>query len=338
MTLLDSPLPLVAAPMAGGPSTLALAGAVSAAGAFPFLAGGNLSPEALAADIAAARGLGTGFGVNLFVLPPWEIDEEAFAAYVEELGEDAARLGVALDPVPRRDDDHVAAKLALLCEAPVPVVSFTFGLPPAATVAALQAVGTTVLVSVTDPEEARAAAGRGADGLVVQGPGAGGHSATHHPSRTPGPIRTEELVRQVRATVELPLLGAGGVDGPDAVRRILTAGAEGVVCGTMLLRTDEAGTSPTHRAALADPSFRTTVLTRAFTGRPARSLRNDFVDRHHETAPTGYPQVHRLTRELRRKAAAAGDAQQLHLWAGTGWRSAPEGPAGEVIRWLASEI
>lgn len=338
MTLLDSRFPLVAAPMAGGPSTLALARAVASAGAFPFLAGGNLSPEALRAEIAAARGLGTAFGVNLFVLPPWEIDEEAFAAYVEELAADAADLGVVLDPVPHRDDDHFTAKLALLRKDPVPVVSFTFGLPPAAAVTALQAVGTAVLASVTGPEEARAAAERGVDALVVQGPSAGGHSATHHPSRTPGPIRTEELVRQVRAAVDLPLLGAGGVDGPVAVRRILTAGAEGVVTGTLLLRTDEAGTSATHRAALADRAFGETVLTRAFTGRPARSLRNDFIDRHTDTAPSAYPQVHHLTRSLRRAAGAAGDPQHLHLWAGTGWRSAPEGPAAGVIARLATGI
>lgn len=338
MALLDSRLPLVAAPMAGGPSTPALARAVSAVGAFPFLAGGSTTPEGLAADIAEARGLGADFGVNLFVLPAWEIDEEAFTAYVEELAEDAAAVGVTLDPVPRRDDDHFTAKLEMLVEDPVPVVSFTFGLPPAEAVRALHAVGTTVLASVTDPEEARAAAERGVDGLVVQGPGAGGHSATHHPSRMPGPIRTEELVRQVRAAVDLPLLGAGGVDGPVAVRRILTAGAEGAVTGTLLLRTDEAGTSPTHRAALADPAYTETVLTRAFTGRPARSLRNAFIDRHHDSAPTGYPQVHHLTRALRRASGQAGDAQRLHLWAGTGWRNAPDGPAAEVILRLAKGI
>lgn len=338
MTLLDSRLPLVAAPMAGGPSTLALARAVSSAGAFPFLAGGNLSPQAMAADIAAARGLGTPFGVNLFVLPPREIDEKAFAAFVEELEEDAADLGVALDSAPRRDDDHFSAKLALLLRDPVPVVSFTFGLPPAAAVSALREVGTSVLASVTDREEARAAAERGVDGLVVQAPGAGGHSATHDPSRTPGPISTEELVRQVRAAVDLPLLGAGGVDGPQAVRRILAAGAEGVITGTLLLRTDEAGTSATHRAALADPAFDETVVTRAFTGRPARSLRNDFIDRHHDTAPTAYPQVHHLTRALRRAAAAAGDPQHLHLWAGTGWRHAPDEPAADVIARLATGV
>lgn len=338
MTLLDSRLPLVAAPMAGGASTPALARAVSSAGAFPFLAAGNLSPEALAADIAAVRGQGAPFGVNLFVLPPREIDEEAFAAYVEELGEDASHLGVALDPVPHADDDRFAAKLTLLLEEPVPVVSFTFALPSAADVAALRAAGTTVLASVTDREEASAAAARGVDGLVVQGAAAGGHSAIHDPSRLPAPLRTEELVREVRCAVDLPLLGAGGIEGPEAVRRILDAGAEGAVSGTMLLRTDEAGTSAVHRAALADPAVGETVLTRAFTGRPARSLRNAFIDRHHGTAPTGYPQVHHLTRGLRRAAAAAGDPQRLHLWAGTGWRSAPEGPAADVIAHLATGV
>jgi len=138
--------------------------------------------------------------------------------------------------------------------------------------------------------------------------------------------------------VDLPVVGAGGVDGPEAVSRLLAAGAQSVAVGTLLLRTDEAGTSPTHRAALADDSFSETILTRAFTGRPARSLRNSFAERHHATAPTGYPQVHHLTRELRRTAGAAGDAQRLHLWAGTGWRSAPEGPAADVVERLARDL
>lgn len=336
--LLDSRLPLVAAPMAGGPSTVALAEAVASAGAFPFLAGGNKSADALDAEIAAVRKLGVGFGVNLFALPPRDIDEAAFAAYAAELAEDAAACGVALDPRPCTDDDSFDEKLELLMRDPVPIVSFTFALPSAEQVAALHAVRTTVLASVTTPVEAHAAAGIGVDGLVVQGPDAGGHSATHDPTRTPSPITTSELVRQVVAAVELPVIGAGGVDGPPAVHRILAAGAQAVAVGTLLLRTDEAGTSPTHRAALADRSFTATALTRAFTGRPARSLRNGFLERHDASAPTAYPAVHHLTRELRRAAGAAGDADRLHLWAGTGWRSAPEGPAAEVITWLAEGI
>jgi NAD(P)H-dependent flavin oxidoreductase YrpB (nitropropane dioxygenase family) len=133
----------------------------------------------------------------------------------------------------------------------------------------------------------------------------------------------------------LPLVAAGGVDGPAAVRRLLDAGAERVAVGTLLLRTDEAGTSAAHRAALADPAFAETAITRVFTGRPARALRNGFIDRHERHAIDAYPAVHHLTRGLRQAAAAAGDTDRLHLWAGTGWRRARTGRAGDVISWLA---
>ena len=114
------------------------------------------------------------------------------------------------------------------------------------------------------------------------------------------------------------------------------AGAEAAAVGTLLLRTDEAGTSPVVRAALADPDYGHTVITRAFTGRPARALPNGFVIRHPD-APTGYPAVHHLTRPIRGAAFAAGDSDRVNLWAGTGWRNAPTGPAGVVIRALSPD-
>ena len=108
--------------------------------------------------------------------------------------------------------------------------------------------------------------------------------------------------------------------------------------GTALLRTDEAGTTAPHRAALADPARGGTVVTRAFTGRFARGLRNDFTERYDGLAPAGYPAIHHLTTPLRRAAAAAGDAERLHLWSGTGYRGATEGPAGSVLARLAEGL
>ncbi|TDD41347.1 NAD(P)H-dependent flavin oxidoreductase [Saccharopolyspora elongata] len=335
--LLDSPLPLVAAPMAGGPSTVALARAVASAGTFPFLAGGYKTADTLAAEINELRPLGVGFGVNLFVPSDDPVDEAAFAAYAEELAAEAEGHGLELDPTPVADDDRWGEKLALLLADPVPVVSLTFGLPAPADIAALQKAGTRVLATVTTPQEAQLTKSAGVDGLVVQGPSAGGHSATFDPARTLEPIPTADLVRRVLEAVDLPVIAAGGVDGPDAVRALLDAGAQAVAVGTLLLRTDEAGTSPTHKRALGDPVFTETVLTRAFTGRPARALRNGFIDRH----PDGlgaYPAVHHLTRALRQAAGKAGDADRLHLWAGTGWRNAPTGPAADVIRHLVEGV
>ncbi|RCS60815.1 NAD(P)H-dependent flavin oxidoreductase [Microbacterium sp. JB110] len=337
MPILDSRLPLAAAPMAGGPSTIALARAVAQAGGFPFLAGGYQSPDALAEQIAQARSIGSDFGVNLFASASAEIDDDAFEAFVDEIAEEAARYDIVLSPEPVSDDDQLGDKVAMLVEMPVPVVSFTFGLPGASALRALQSVGTTVLATVTTPDEARQAVDSGVNGLVVQGSSAGGHSATFDPTHDPRPLDTAELVRRVKHEIEAPVIAAGGVDGPDAVARLLEAGAEAVSVGTLLLRTDEAGTSVAHRRALADPDFTETAITRVFTGRPARALRNGFINRHHSAQITAYPAVHHLTRSLRRAAAAEGDTDRLHLWAGTGWRSARADSAVNVIRWLAGD-
>jgi NAD(P)H-dependent flavin oxidoreductase YrpB (nitropropane dioxygenase family) len=108
--------------------------------------------------------------------------------------------------------------------------------------------------------------------------------------------------------------------------------------GTALLRSAESGASATHRAAFVDPARTETVVTRAFSGRPARGLRNTFIDRYESIAPLGYPAIHHLTSPLRKAAAAAGEADYVHLWAGTGYRHAADAPAAHILSELASRI
>ncbi|MEZ0114754.1 nitronate monooxygenase [Catenulispora sp. EB89] len=337
--LLESDLPIVAAPMAGGPTTVTLAEAVLKTGAFPFLAGGYKTADALAAEMRQVREFGGAFGVNLFVPGPGAVDEAAFRAYAAEVAPEAARLGADVNPVPVLDDDDAwSDKLALLLAEPVSVVSLTFALPDARDIAALRRAGSRVLATVTTAAEARAARDAGVDGLVVQAPAAGGHSGTYDPLRALTSVSAPDLVREVLAAVELPVVAGGGVAGGEDVRALFQAGAEAVAVGTLLLRTTESGASQTHKDALANPAFTETTITHAFTGRPARGLRNAFIDRHEATAPHGYPAIHHLTRPLRQAAAKAGDPDRLHLWAGTGFRAAREGSAGEVIRGLAETL
>jgi len=324
--------------MAGGPSSVALGAAVSSAGGFAFLAGGYKRPDALAAEIAAARQWGAPFGVNLFAPGSFEPDREAFAAYVQRLRPEAEVYQLQLDPTPHTDDDHWHDKLALLLDNPVPVVSVTFALPPAGDIARLRKVGSIVLASVTTVDEALAAEAAGVDGLVLQGCRAGGHSATWDPQRPIVDRPTEQLITDVHAATRLPLIAAGGIDGPDPAAALIAAGAQAVAVGTLLLRAEEAGTVQTHRDALATREGAGTVMTCAFTGRPARALRNGFVERHASAAIIGYPAVHHLTRELRRRAAAAGDADRLHLWAGTGYRQAEARPASIIIEALSQQL
>ncbi|WP_448625948.1 nitronate monooxygenase [Geodermatophilus sp. URMC 64] len=335
--LLGAELPVVAAPMAGGPSGPSLVRAVAAAGGLGFLAAGYKEPGAVAAEIAQVRDVP--FGVNVFVPSPARMPEEEFRRYAAELAPEGEPYGLDLAAAePRWDDDAWTAKIDLLLADPVPVVSFTFGVPPADVVAALRRAGSRVLVTVTADDEARAAEEAGADGLVVQCADAGAHSGVHDPARTPSAVPLPELLARVRAVTPLPLLGAGGLATAAQVRDAVAAGAVAVLVGTALLRTDESGASGTHRDALADPRFTRTALTRAFTGRPARGLVNGFLERHSGTAPIGYPEIHHLTRPLRTAAAKAGDADRLHLWAGTGFRLARSGPAADVVTELAGAL
>ncbi len=335
--LLNSRLPLVAAPMAGGLSSIELVRAVSNAGAFPFLAAGYQKPDALDEQITRVRSFAENFGVNVFVPATTTIRNDELADYARELQPDLDEYGLQADLSAGSDEDYWHEKIELLLANPVPVVSFTFGLPDSSIIHALHNVGSTTLATVTTAEEAKQAETRGVDGLVVQGPRAGGHSATFTPEREIYECSTVEVVRSILPVTALPVIAAGGVDGPHAVRTLLDAGAHAVAVGTLLLRTTEAGTSSTYRRALADPAFTETLITRAFSGRPARSLRNGFIDRHPQ-APCAYPAINHLTLSMRKAAAKAGDAHRIALWAGTGWRQARSEPAAQTITRLATLI
>ncbi|MFJ4594670.1 MULTISPECIES: nitronate monooxygenase [unclassified Kitasatospora] len=329
-------VPVVGAPMAGGASTPELVAAVNRVGGLGFLAAGYRSAAAMAEQVALVRELTGGpFGVNLFVpAPPG--DPAAVAAYRERLRPEAERWDVALPEEIGPDRDDWEAKLAVLLADPVPVVSYTFGLPTPQEAAAVRAAGSFQVGTVTTPAEARAAEAVGMDALCVQGPEAGGHRATHRIGDEPGDVPLLELLPAVRAVTALPLIAAGGLgDGP-AVAAALRAGAAAVQLGTALLRADEAGTSAAHRAALTE--LPETAVTRAFTGRPARGLRNAFIDRHGPYAPPAYPEVHHLTQPLRAAATRRADLQSMHLWAGTAHHLARTGPAADLIAelWAAA--
>jgi nitronate monooxygenase len=330
-----SRLPIVQAPMAGGPSTPELAAAASGAGAFGYVAAGYLTPDALRAALDRTRALTSRpIGVNLFVPGPPAQDPAAIAAYAEGLQPLAERLGVEPGE-PRWDDDAYAAKVDLLAGAGVHTVSFTFGCPSPDVVGRLHKAGVQAAVTVTSAAEAEQAAEAGADALVVQGTEAGGHQGTFDGVR-PNETTLLDALRAIKA-VGQPMIAAGGVvSGADAAAA-LDAGASAVQIGTALLCTPEAGTSTPYRRALLERRYPETVLTRAFSGRWARGLANAFALEHAD-APAGYPEIHHLTRPLRAAATQAGDPDMPNLWAGTGWQSITEEPAADVIRRVAAGL
>ncbi|MEH0821703.1 MULTISPECIES: NAD(P)H-dependent flavin oxidoreductase [unclassified Micromonospora] len=328
------PRPIIAAPMAGGPSTPALAASVSAAGGLGFLAAGMIDVDRLVADVAEVRTrTDRPFGVNLFLPDPngGAVDEAAVRAYGDRLAPEARRYGVTLGE-PISGDDGYPEKLAALLADPVPVVSFVFGLPDRAAVTALRERGTDVWATVTSPDAAVAAVGLGVDAIVVQGTEAGGHR---------GGLPDDDdyallpLLRLVAARCDRPLVAAGGIADGTAVAAVLAAGAAAAQVGTAFLRCPEAGTTDLHRAAVA--SAAPTALSRAFTGKRARGLVNEFLRRHDGSAPVGYPQVLHLTRPLLAAAKGSGDASVANLWAGQAHSLAKETPAGELVAELTGE-
>lgn len=338
LTALGVTHPVLAAPMAGGPSTAALVVAAARAGGMGFLAGGYKSVAALAQEIDQVRAGGVPFGVNLFAPNPLPVDRAEFRRYARTIATEGRAHGVDLrTTAPVEDDDEWSGKIDWLLSRPVPVVSFTFAVPDAAVVRALRAVGTVVVQTVTSPADALLAETAGVDMLVVQASAAGGHSGTFTPGRTPAEVPLPRLLSAVRRSVSLPLVAAGGPATSTEVAEALRAGATAVAAGTVLLRADESGASLPHRTALADTT-RGTVVTRAFTGRPARALRNHFTDRYTALAPLGYPALHHLTSPMRRAAVAARDAERINLWAGTGYRRATAEPAHRILRRLASRL
>jgi nitronate monooxygenase len=333
MLLDECPLPVVLAPLAGGPSTPELCAAVSDAGGLGFVAGGYLSAAELATRIDRTRALTSRpFGVNIF-FPGTPAERPQVEKYAQLLARDAERAGVGLGEA-RFDDDHWAAKLDLLAELSVPLVSFTFGCPSPEDIARVKQATGEVWVTVTTVDEARQAEDAGADSLVVQGSEAGGHRGGFTDDHDG--LGLLALVQLVRASASAPLIATGGIMTGAGLAAVLAAGARAGALGTAFLRCPEAGTSSAHKEVLANHG-RPTALTRAFTGRLARGIRNRFLDEHTDAAPVAYPEVHNLTAPLRAHGRSIGDPDLVNLWAGQAYALASDRPAKDIVHQVATE-
>jgi nitronate monooxygenase len=168
--------------------------------------------------------------------------------------------------------------------------------------------------------------------LVAQGVEAGGHRGSFVDDPDAPRLEVLPLLEALTVATDLPLVGAGGIASPEAVAAVRAAGASAAQVGTAFMRCPEAGTSPAHREALC--GSQSTVLTRAFTGRLARGIRNPFIDAHDAVAPRGFPELHHVTAPVRAAARQHGDADLMNLWAGTAYALARAEPAADVVRRL----
>ncbi|HKF73074.1 MAG TPA: nitronate monooxygenase [Stellaceae bacterium] len=338
---LEIELPIVQAPMGGGPSTPELVAAVSNAGGLGSLGAPYLTPQQILDAVGHIRALtNKPFAVNLFAGAYETKTTVDPAPMLALLGEVHAVLGLPPPLLPVLPPDPFPAQLAAVLEARPPLFSFTFGIPKIQDIARLRAADIAVVGTATTVQEARLLQEVGIDGIIAQGTEAGAHRGTFTGSFERAMVPTLELVRQISSAVGLPVTASGGLmDGAD-VAAAFEAGAEAAALGTAFLACPESGAPEAHKRAVLSARADTTVITRAFSGRPARGLANVFIAkmREHEAGILPYPLQNALTRAMRAAAAQRGEAGFLSLWAGTGVARARALPAGELVKRLVSEL
>jgi len=341
LTTLGIRLPIILAPMGGGPGTPELAAAVSNAGGLGSLAGAYLTPAKIGAEIARTRELTAGpLNVNLFAGGYATGNDRDPSPILHLLAEVHRSLQLPQPQLPAEAADPFPEQIEAIIELRPAVFSFTFGIPDRPAMEHLRAAGVRILGTATTLEEARMLSDAGVDAIVAQGAEAGAHRGTFAVPFEEAMVPTMDLVRQIAAGLTTPVIASGGIMTGLGIAEALRAGAAAVQLGTAFLACPEAGTSQAYRDALFRSSGEDTVVTRAFSGRPARGIRNRFVglvgEREELLLP--FPIQNSLTRPMRAAAATADDHEYLSLWAGTGVGALRSLPAAELVATLMSEL
>ena len=340
--LLGVRYPVVQAPMAGGWTTPELVSAVSNTGGFGVLAGARVSPERLREDIRAVKErTDRPFGVNFLLAPPEPGGGDVVAVqrfldgFREELGLAPGETELALPPSPLEE------QLEIVFEEGVPVLSTALG-DPGDLAEWAHAKGVLVMAMVTTVEEAVLVAERGADIVVAQGAEAGGHRSTFElgPEGEAALVGTMALVPQVADAVDVPVVAAGGIADGRGLLAALALGAAGAQLGTRFLLARESGVHPAYRERLIAATEEDTVVTRAFTGRPARALRNRFLEKYSSAGPEllAWPLQSLAAGDIYGASQTTGNDDYSPLYAGQGLRMLKgDQGAAEIVEEIVAE-
>lgn len=332
--------PIFQAGMAGGPTTVELVAAVSAAGGLGTLGAAYMSPGQIRDAIRAIRELtDKPFGINLFIPEPFDASQAVAVPVAKVINEFREQLGIPADPVVTRFTEPFEEQMAVVVEEKVPVFSFTFGVLEQRWLEELKSLGTTVIGTATTVREAVALEASGVDMVTAQGGEAGGHRGSFLPDSPSNLVGTMALVPQIVDRVKIPVIAAGGIMDGRGIAAAFALGAGAVQLGTAFLTCGESGAHPEHKRAIREASDEGTVITRAFSGKSARGIENAFMRRldPHDSELPPYPVQNALTRDIRSAAAKQGKGAYLSMWAGQAASLSREVSAGELVRQLVAE-
>jgi nitronate monooxygenase len=338
-SLLGIDLPIIQAPMAGAQGS-AMAVAVSNAGGLGSLPCAMLDPDGIRKELTAIKaGTAKPFNVNFFCHLPPVADATRDAAWRQSLAPYFQAFGLDLQAIPAGPSRApFSAEVAdVLAEFEPPVVSFHFGLPSPELLARVRSWGAKVMSSATTVDEARWLESHGVDVIIAQGLEAGGHRGMFLTGDLTTQVGTFALLPQVVRAVQVPVVAAGGIGGPESLAAALALGAAGVQAGSAFLLCPEATISSLHRAALKSDRARHTALTNVFTGRPARGIVNRAIRELgpiSETAPA-FPAAAPAMSLLRSQCERTGSDEFSPLWCGQNALACQEVSAGRRVRQLA---
>jgi nitronate monooxygenase len=342
--LLNIRYPIIQGPFGGGPSSIQLAAAVSNAGGMGSFGAYSHSPEQLkqlVTDLRAATP--HAFAVNLWIpfTPAHEppISEAAYRSTVARLQPYYDMVGAQAPSYESlfRSQDFDKQVEALIDAAP-PAFSFVFGIPSADVLRACKQRGIVTIGAATHVDEAVALDEAGVDLIVATGSEAGGHrvSFINHPDESPA---NSALIPQSVDRVKTPIIAAGGIADGRGIAAALAWGASGVQIGTAFLACDESNATPEHKAAIRSELAKHTTLTRAFSGRLARGMKNRFLldMQAHEASLPAFPYQNLLTQSMRKAAATEHNADLQSLWAGQNAPLVKHTRAAELLEFLVAD-
>ncbi|GIK81559.1 MAG: nitronate monooxygenase [Pseudorhodoplanes sp.] len=331
--------PVLLSPMAGGAGTPELVAEVSNVGGLGAWGGAYASPEQILQAAKTIRALtDRPFGINLFAggyASQSSVDPAPMLAVMRAVHDE---LGLPSPVLPSLPASPFAEQLDAVIEARPANFSFTFGIPDAQALARLRKADIVTGGTATHVDEARALEDAGVDYIVAQGEEAGAHRGTFLKSFDEAMVPMRTLVREIAAAVNIPVVASGGIMDGNDIAETLQLGAVAAQLGTAFLPCPECGTPDVHKRLILEARDDTTMITRVFSGRHARGMRNDFIDRVPPDTILPFRQQNDLTRPMRVAAGAQGKAGYLSLWAGRGVTRARAMPAGELVHTLVAEI
>lgn len=325
-----------------GSDSPALAAAVCNAGGMGSIGCGEMSIETLRKRFEETRAATKRpFNLNFFAhdAPAYPDDDAAvmrkqLGAYYQEL---ELEQDLTLSASPMRSFD--AATLEAVLELGPEMVSFHFGLPADELLDPLKSSGAIILCSATTVGEARRLEAAGVHAIIAQGCDAGGHRGTFTEPMDVGSVGTFPLVPQIADAVSVPVIAAGGIADGRGIAAAFALGASGVQMGTAFLSCPESAASPVHREALRVAHGRGTVVTRAFTGRPARAIVNRFVEemRSMDGGLAPFPLQDSLTLPLHIASLQKGSDDFAALFCGQASSLGRALPAAALVATLVAE-